>query len=284
MIVEAHSGFAAAIDWSPDSSRVATAGMDGYLRLWDPGTGNKVVEVRAHQAAINGAAFTSLGREVVTVSSNSEVRVWALPDLDLRFELFGHSDRVGAVAAHADGSPIVTASDDGTVLVFTEPGKSVKVEGLGGRMTTVDLSADGTMLAAAGHGGEILVFDLIKGTPKRLQGHERAVGSVAFSTSGLQLFTLGAEGVIRIWDTGSWTLEEAVPVGGFGPLAVAPGGSIMAVASEGSIVTLNRNGSIVGTREVGGGDVYAMEYSPDGSRLGAVCTDGTLRLWPTDFR
>ncbi|NND12415.1 MAG: WD40 repeat domain-containing protein [Acidimicrobiia bacterium] len=283
MIVDAHAGFAAAIDWSPDSATLATAGMDGFLRLWDRRTGNNVGEVRAHQAAVNGAAFTSLGREVVTGSSNSEVRLWALPDLDLRYELFGHSDRVGAVAAHADGSPIVSASDDGSVLVFTEPGKSLKVEGLGGRMTTVDLSADGTLVAAAGHGGEVLVFDLIKGTSQRLEGHERAVGSVAFSTSGLQLFTLGAEGVVRIWDTSSWMVEEAVPVGGFGPLAVAPGGSLMAVAIDGSIVTINRNGSIVGTREWDGGDVYAMAYAPDSSHLAAVCTDGTLRLWPTDF-
>ncbi len=283
MIIEAHRGFASAVDWSPTSESIATTGMDGFARLWDVGSGNMVREKRAHEAAANAVAFTSVGRELVTAASNAEIRVWALPDFDLRYELAGHTDRVGALAAHPDGSPIVSASDDGTVLVFTDPENSLALEGLGDRMTTVDLSADGTLIAAAGHGGEVMVFDLSSGRARRLTGHEQAVGTVAFSTSGLQLYTLGAEGVVRVWDTGSWKLEEAIPAGAFGPLAVAPGGSIMAVADDGHIATVNRNGSIVGTRDVDGVDVYAMAYSPSGEHLAAVCTDGTLRIWPTDY-
>lgn len=283
MIINGHKGFAAAVAWSPDSSRLASVGMDGFVRIWDSDSGDMVSEQDAHEGAATAVIFTSLGREVVSGARDGELKVWSLPDLDLRFELTGHSDRIGAIAAHADGSPIISVSDDGNILVSTDADQSLQIEGLGGRMTTVDLSADGTMIAAAGQGGEIMVYDMLSGRPTRLEGHEDAVGAVRFSTSGMQLYSLGFEGVMRVWDASSWNVEDVVPVGGFGPFAVAAGGTIMAIAVDEKIVTMNRNGSVSAERSIGDLQVSSMAYSPSGDKLAAACTDGTLRVWPTDY-
>ena len=283
MIINAHRGFAASVVWSPDSQRLASVGMDGFARLWDAQDGSALGEVAAHEGPAASAAFTSLGRELVTGASNAEIKVWALPDFELRYELSGHTGRVGALAAHLEGSPIVSASDDGNVIIYTGPDQSLVVEGLGERMTTVDLSPDGTLIAAGGQSRDVMVYDLMSGRAQRLEGHDSTVGSVTFSTSGMQLYSLGAEGVLRVWDTGSWTTEDAVPVQGFGPYAMAPGGSVMALAHDGDLITMNRNGTVVGTRAVGDLEIYSLRYSPGGDRLAAACTDGSLRVWPTDY-
>lgn len=283
MIINAHQGFAASVVWAPDSAQLASVGMDGFLRLWDSESGDPAGEIEAHEGPATAATFTSMGRELISGSRSGEMKVWAVPDLELRYDLSGHTDRVGAIAAHPDGSPIVSASDDGNLLVSTDANQSLQIEGLGGRMTTVDLSADATMVAGAGQGGDVMVYDLMSGRPTRLEGHQEAVGFVAFSTSGLQLYSLGAEGVLRVWDTSTWELDDAVPVGGFGPFAVAPGGSIMAIATDSKVVTLNRNGSTIAQRSIGDLEVFSMAYSPAGDRLAAACTDGSLRIWPTDY-
>ncbi len=79
-------------------------------------------------------------------------------------------------------------------------------------------------------------------------GHLRFVLAVAFRPDGRRLATLGEEGTIRVWDTGSGRKITAISLG----LGLAQ-------------------------RSVG------LSWSPNGRRLASVAEEGTLRIWDPEI-
>ena len=77
-----------------------------------------------------------------------------------------------------------------------------------------------------------------------MAGHEVYVYAVGFRPDGKRLATLGAEGMIRVWDTGSGRQLRAM-----GP------GTRMLQEHEG------------------------LHWSPDGRRLASAIGDGVVRIW-----
>ncbi len=64
---------------SPDSAYIACDGMNYGLHIWDVASGIKVRTLHGHQARIAGLAFSSTGRELVSVSDDKTIRFWDLP-------------------------------------------------------------------------------------------------------------------------------------------------------------------------------------------------------------
>jgi WD domain, G-beta repeat len=65
----------------PDGSRLASTGDAGTVRLWDPRTGEGLLGLRGHIAAVGSVAFSPEGSQLVLAGGKGMARVWAL-DLD----------------------------------------------------------------------------------------------------------------------------------------------------------------------------------------------------------
>src|SRR5215468_10813188 len=78
---------------SPDGKRMATAGDDRVLKIWDMTTGAPVGEPVQHEYRLNALAFSPDGRRVVTASEGS-VRVWDTESGSAITPPMLHNDRV----------------------------------------------------------------------------------------------------------------------------------------------------------------------------------------------
>ena len=64
--------------FSPDGSRIVTAGTDGTARVWDAARGVAIAAPIEHGGWVNSAAFSFDGSRIITVSTNGAARIWGV--------------------------------------------------------------------------------------------------------------------------------------------------------------------------------------------------------------
>ncbi len=77
-------GQVTSLAFSPDGTRLATAGENRTVQLWDVQTGQAVFELRGHIAAVISVAFSRDGTKLASGSTDTTVRIWNAPFMPRR--------------------------------------------------------------------------------------------------------------------------------------------------------------------------------------------------------
>jgi hypothetical protein len=157
---------------------------------------------------------------------------------------------------------------------------------------TVAVSPNGRMLAAAGFGKAILLWDARTGNVLRsLEGPRRTTRrSIAFSPDGRTLVGCGDDGVVHLWNTQTGALERSFPgpdeVQHIQAIAISPDGIKLAVAharpqdrdrrSPSEVTLLDLKTGKVHWAWIGDKWVYSVAFAPDGKTVAAA--DGAVHL------
>jgi WD40 repeat protein len=64
--------------FSPDGSRLATAGADRVIRLWNALDGKAIKEFVGHRMTVTAVEFSPDGRRLVSASLDRTLRLWEL--------------------------------------------------------------------------------------------------------------------------------------------------------------------------------------------------------------
>jgi WD40 repeat protein len=83
--------FAAA--FHPDGTRLATAGRDQAIWLWDLATGEDVARLAGHTNYVWSLAFSPDGKTLVSGSGDGTVRLWDTAPLAARYKARRYPDR-----------------------------------------------------------------------------------------------------------------------------------------------------------------------------------------------
>lgn len=291
---------------SPDGQRVAAAGDDGRIRLWDTRSGRELAVLVGHTSWVRRVAFFPDGRRLLSAGLDRRLRLWDLARGEEVAALGGHTDGLSDCAVSADGALLVSTSLDGSLRLWDaargtplatlarewdeERGGWLVNRNDSGHWAAVRgcaLSADGRLLASASSDQTLALWSLPERRLLRvLAGHTAAVNGCAFSPDGRLLASAGADGTLRLWRCADGTLLHTLrdQDTAWSRCVFAPDGrALVGATADGRLLRWDVASGAPTLAYVGHtGAVEDCAVSADGTLLASASDDGSLRLWRLD--
>ena len=291
-------GHVGAVDWlvfSADGKRLATAGADQTLRIWE----REAAAPAATGMTVLGLACTPDSRLVSLEIDQQKALLLRVSDMQGRLiekRSLTLKGQFSGSTIRADGRQFAVASTEGRVLLgeLDSNTKDLGVIGPPGESTTLRLSPDGRTLAAGGTNASVKLWDIANGRPIR-EWTQPSWGGIGldFSPDGRHVASTSFGSPITAWDVA--TGKVLFSFGGINTkknerrsvdlrVTYSPDGRFLLGDSAGSVpcnLLDAQTGAFI--RDLAGkaGTLYALAFSPDGSRLAGAMNDHSVRIWDT---
>ncbi|KAK0727428.1 TAF5-like protein [Lasiosphaeria miniovina] len=192
----------------PDTSTklLLSSSADGQVRLWSLDVWACLCVYKAHDGPVFRVLWGPHGHYFATAGWDKTVRVFAQDRASALRIMVGHDTSISAIAWHSNGTYVFSASDemDKSIRMWSvTTGNCVRVfTGHTDYISFLQCSPNGKILASADTGGNIILWDIEKGSRiKRCRGHGKGgIPSMQFSAESSVLVSGGLDGTVRIWD------------------------------------------------------------------------------------
>jgi WD40 repeat protein len=283
------------LDFTPDGELLISGGQEGGIGLWATSTGHDRGRLAGHSGRIWCVAVSPDGTQVASASGDGTVKLWPVPT---EFPAPGAAPERPATSTHIDpktpchaltvlsGVPLALLGTDCGVRFLPlagNPEQTHREVRTDEEVHTQAISPDRRHLLVSQGPGNVVLYDLVSGTHRRLLQSWRGEIPVAFSGDGHFAAVGVADGEVHIFKMPS---GDPVPAnikvdGSITSLAFQPGSQRIAIGSMGGWVTLwEREGSkALATWHAHQSDVFRIAFNDKGTLLATAGRDRTARLW-----
>lgn len=277
---------------SPDQKRIATAGADGRIRLWDATTGAAGPVLEGNQAAVTGIRFAADGTRLYSASLDQSIRAWDLASAKQIAALVTPAP-IAALALSADGAQLVTGGPDAVLrswsTAFPADDQLLSVPT---PITHMSASADQKRLALGLADGQAQVVDAAaRNVQRSIPAHAAGRTVAALSVDGQWLATGGADAQVKIWNLAA---DEPALIGN-GPAAVTDvvwlpnNEQLIAATADGKLTLWSRAGATPGAVPLkvlrqfalSPATIQTIALAADGALVYVAGDDGVLRAVQT---
>ena len=269
--------------YSPDDSKILTAGEEGIIRVWNAASYELKLELSVQRPVV--LARFSLDSHLVVVGDRvGHASIWSA-DTGVRLgETTEYSRSVIGLDFNPRGGTFVTACVDGTARCWALPSGQPVTPAMRHRgiVWSALYSPDGERIVTASADDTARIWNAHTGEPLlKPMRHERDVFSAHFSPDGKWVLTTSEDGTARVWDAStaeprSRVLRHAAKtwIGTF-----SPDSRWVATGSDDETVRIwdPETGLPISEALPQTGPVGRVEFSADGHRL--LTFGGQVAVW-----
>lgn len=279
--IPAAPGGVTSIAFTPDGATLVTGGADKKVQSWAAADGKLVRTFAGPTDVATQVALSVDGTKLAAAGVDKAARVWNMADGAVLATLT-HVGPVRSVRFNADASRVVTGADDNTVRVWSLPTPTGRLLERHAEATKpvvgVAFATDSLSVHFASADGKVRSVPLAVTFNEPL--HTAGAVHVAFSLDGKQVFSGGADKLVKLTDAaGKPVAQMTDATAPIRSLAVRGDGGQLAAASDDAHLYFWRldNRALEKKLPLGAAASH-LSYSSDKLRLIAAQADTKLRV------
>ncbi len=305
-----HANWGVVVAWEPDGNRIASAGGDGIVQVWDADNEQPLLTYRGHNRRLAGVglpppaiytiAWSPEGLRIASAGDGTQVYVWDATTGHNLATYQGHtgiSPGVYALSWSPDGTRIASACSttigtDKTVHIWEVATGQTLLHCDASNSLLPNFSAfavawspDGTRIAATCGDKTIRVWHAVNGhLISAYQSNAKYESRIAWSPDSTRIAAIvSSNHTVEVWDTKTAAniLTYFGHTNRVRGIAWSPDGSRIASASNDKTVQIwdSATGTLI-SRYVGHSDrATSVAWSPDGMRIASASNDRTVQIW-----
>ena len=278
--------------FSPDGTRIATAGTDKRTMIWDT-LGNHIATLEALDGDdVLYVSFSPDGSKIVTAGDDIYAKLWSDDGKLIRsLEIDENARFAISVFATAEFSPdgkyLLTASNDRlnknhrARLWDMDGNQLMEFSGHKDWLNSAYFSSDGKMIITSSRDHTVRVFSITGETNKILKGHGGNVYTARFTPDCHDIVTVGDDKTVRTWNIAqrfeTYPDAEGINFAGFSPDCLN-----LVVVKDTAAYLWDLTGEKAAEYIGHGGHINTARFSHNGTLVATAANDGTVRIWKKD--
>lgn len=242
-VLQMRTNLVPSLAWSSDGTRLAVAGSDGVVSIWQMDSREPLSFSAGEEQEITVVAWSPDSTRLAVASNDCVIRIWDAASGQVLVTCVSNHEEISTLAWSPDSVGLASAGSNREVRIWnTASGKiTAIVQGHGDEVLSVAWSPDGTLLASASYDGTVQVHEMPGQKRLWMSSNPAPVYALVWSPDGTRLAAASYDASISVCE-----------------------------ATMGGVFSIYRGHTA---------SVFALSWSPDGMSLASGGDDTTVQIW-----